>query len=336
MKKESLDWAKYLAADISENVSEKNWPAIDPTRTDFEANLRFVANLIGAAGDAELMLMRFKDGMTFKNIAKAKSLSANTISVRIQNILDKVLRWPFYEYLACGVGENPDDVYKNKHGFLSESTSVRAICFLNNIRGRAISGKLSVGGFKTIGDILRASREDLLETQGIGESSLVSIYYILTTAGFRCEHLAPPAQNGEGGKSRPPAASMLFIGKGTYSIGATTTDANGNVIKSVPPHWEPSDEGGSIVVGKMYARSKRQIGSAEVYGDWDAAGYLEEILRLLSPARPINIPDFRAISNNAQKDGQDWYLCEYCTKTNCRDCIVRRWREENEELENGN
>jgi hypothetical protein len=65
-------------------------------------------------------------------------------------------------------------------------------------------------------------------------------------------------------------------------------------------------------------------GAAEVYGDWEAAQYLSRVVQLIHPNRKINIPDLEAMIRGAKKDGFD--ICDYCPDLNCRDCIVKEWK----------
>lgn len=68
-------------------------------------------------------------------------------------------------------------------------------------------------------------------------------------------------------------------------------------------------------------------GPAEVFGDWQAAQYLAEVVELIHPNRQINVPDLEAMIRRAAKDGLD--LCEYCDGPYmCQECIVKEWRED--------
>lgn len=125
--------------------------------------------------------------------------------------------------------------------------------------------------------------------------------------------------------------SMIFIAKGTCKLGVTRRDKDGNVTESTPAQFIWDEKGGSIAVGHMDPESKEIYeDTVSIFGDWDAAGYLEDALKLLKPKRRINIPDLRAIVQAAyEEDGCD-LLCDYCKSVNCRDCIVREWKEEME------
>lgn len=125
--------------------------------------------------------------------------------------------------------------------------------------------------------------------------------------------------------------SMIFLAKGVCKLGVIQRDKDGNVASSTQAQFTFDDTGSSIAVGEMDPETKEINGElVYIFGDWDAAGYLEEALRLLKPRRRINIPNLRAIVQEAyEEDGCD-LLCDYCKSVNCRDCIVREWREEME------
>lgn len=122
--------------------------------------------------------------------------------------------------------------------------------------------------------------------------------------------------------------SIVFIAKGTITMGMTKTDKEGNVASHTPAQFSFNDNGGSVAVGVLDPetfRPKEPISA--LYGVWDAAGYLSEALQLLKPTRPDNIPDFKEIMQNAMKDNIDF--CEYCQSGyNCGDCIIREWEAE--------
>ena len=123
--------------------------------------------------------------------------------------------------------------------------------------------------------------------------------------------------------------SMIFIAKGVCHLGQRQKDKNGNVVKETPAKFAWDNAGGSIAIGKMDPNSKEIYeDTVSIYGDWDAAGYIEEMLKLLQPARTVNIPDLKKIVQTAyQEDGND-LLCDYCKSMNCRNCIIKEWKEE--------
>ena len=126
--------------------------------------------------------------------------------------------------------------------------------------------------------------------------------------------------------------SMIFLAKGTCTMGRTQTDKDGNVVSSTPAQFTADDTGGSVVVGVLDPETMKPVEPVEtVYGDWDAAGYLAKALELLKPGRRINIPDFQMLVQNLWKDaGID--ICDHCHNFyNCRDCIVNEWKEEAED-----
>ena len=122
--------------------------------------------------------------------------------------------------------------------------------------------------------------------------------------------------------------SMVFIVTGTCTFGVTTRDKDGNILESRPAQFTPTKDGGSVAVGLLDPETMQPIEITSMYGDWDAAGYMAEILKLLNPVRKINLPDLKEIVKAAyQEDGND-LLCDYCKSMNCRDCIIKEWREE--------
>lgn len=124
--------------------------------------------------------------------------------------------------------------------------------------------------------------------------------------------------------------SVIFLATGTCTMGVTTRDKDGNIIESRPAQFTYDDKGGTVVVGKLDPETMKPTEPVDiVYGDWDAAGYLAEALELLKPRRQVNIPDFKAIIQAfIEKDNIDF--CDYCPNLNCRDCIVKEWKEEAE------
>ncbi len=122
--------------------------------------------------------------------------------------------------------------------------------------------------------------------------------------------------------------SMVFLAKGTCTLGITKRNKDGSVKNSTQAQFTFDGIGGSIAVGHMDPESKEIYDdTVSIFGDWDAAGYMAEMLKLLKPARKVNIPDLKAIVQAAyQEDGND-LLCDYCKSMNCRDCIIKEWKE---------
>lgn len=126
--------------------------------------------------------------------------------------------------------------------------------------------------------------------------------------------------------------SIIFLAKGTATIGMTTRDAAGNVTSHTPAQftWDDTGKGGSVAIGELDPETlqpKEPI--TGLYGDWDAAGYLAKAMELLKPRRQVNIPDFKALIQAAiETDNID--ICDYCPRAgyDCRDCIVTEWKEE--------
>lgn len=131
--------------------------------------------------------------------------------------------------------------------------------------------------------------------------------------------------------------NALFMAVGTCKIGHTTRDADGNIIEHTDASFTPDDDGGSVVIGriKFTDDAMEQDGPAEIFGNWDAAGYLAHAMEILSPNRTPNIPDFKAIVKHMLKNqfGMDCPFREYCNSCNCSDCIVSEWVEEAQEGE---
>ena len=122
--------------------------------------------------------------------------------------------------------------------------------------------------------------------------------------------------------------TLVFLAKGKAHLGCTRTDEHGNVISTTPSRFELDPDGGCIGVGALDPETMAPIGEAALFGDWDAAGYLSRVLELAQPTRAVNIPDFKAMFRAAAEDGDEDVFCQYCTGLNCRDCIVREWKEE--------
>ena len=123
--------------------------------------------------------------------------------------------------------------------------------------------------------------------------------------------------------------SVVFLAKGKCTLGENRMDKDGNVIESTPARFTIDTAGGSVAVGLLDPDTMHPIEPVTgIFGDWDAAGYMTEVLQLLRPTRQVNIPDLKAIVQAAyQEDGND-LLCDYCKSMNCHNCIVREWKEE--------
>lgn len=126
---------------------------------------------------------------------------------------------------------------------------------------------------------------------------------------------------------------MIFLAKGTCTMGMTKTDKDGNVVESTSAQFTFDGTGGSIAIGEMDPDTKEiKEESVSIFGDWDAAGYLAETMELLKPRRKVNIPDFKAIIQAAYKEDGNDLVCDYCPRAgyDCHDCIVKEWKEEAE------
>ena len=76
---------------------------------------------------------------------------------------------------------------------------------------------------------------------------------------------------------------MVFLAKGTCTLGVTKKDKDGNVESSTQAQFTFDDAGGSIAVGEMDPDTEKiDAETVSIFGDWDAAGYLAEVLKLWS------------------------------------------------------
>ena len=122
--------------------------------------------------------------------------------------------------------------------------------------------------------------------------------------------------------------SMIFLGTGHCHLGFAERDKDGNIKESTPAHFEFADGGPCVAIGTVDPDAQNVQDTftiTDIFGDYDAAGYLTGAMEQLKPARPVNIPDFAAIIQAAIKDGVD--ICDYCQGLNCRDCAVTEWKE---------
>ena len=121
----------------------------------------------------------------------------------------------------------------------------------------------------------------------------------------------------------------IILMKGTCYLGHTTTDKDGNIISSSPARFETDPDGGCVAVGE-FDPDTNEISAIVPYGDYDAAGYLSAVMEAIAPARKPNIPDFKGILGRMAADYGDDIPCDYCNDRggNCRECIVERWKEE--------
>ena len=122
--------------------------------------------------------------------------------------------------------------------------------------------------------------------------------------------------------------SAVFLATGDVYFGERRMDENGNVTEVVAPRFEPKPHGSCVVVSEMNPESLENVGDADIFGDYDAAGYLGRVLEILQPARALNVPDLKGIFKSALEAGDTDYICEYCPRYDCRDCIVREWKED--------
>ena len=125
--------------------------------------------------------------------------------------------------------------------------------------------------------------------------------------------------------------NALLVARGDCRLGTVRHDADGNVVERTGAKFETNDEGGCIAICELDPETMEPVSASDVYGDWDAAHFLERVLEKLGPGRPVNVPDFRDILKKAVADGSDDdFFCDYCGRRgySCRDCIVTEWKED--------
>lgn len=123
--------------------------------------------------------------------------------------------------------------------------------------------------------------------------------------------------------------SMIFLAMGTCQLGMTRRDKDGNIVEESQARFVLDDAGGSVAVGEIDPQTKEvKENTVSIYGDWQAADYLQEVLEHIKPRRAINIPDFKAIIQAAYREDGCSLVCDYCKGLNCMDCIVKEWMEE--------
>ena len=66
---------------------------------------------------------------------------------------------------------------------------------------------------------------------------------------------------------------MIFLVKGTCTLGAKFRGKDGSIVKEIPATFTSDPNGGSVAVGIMDDDTMEQIGNAEIYGDFDPAGF---------------------------------------------------------------
>ncbi len=125
--------------------------------------------------------------------------------------------------------------------------------------------------------------------------------------------------------------SMIFLTTGNCYLGRRDRDENGKIIKEIPPHFEYDDNGSCVVIGKLNPDTMEQICDADVFGDFNASGYLKKALKLLNPQRDIDIPNFKAIVRSLLHDNID--ICDNCFEMNCKNCIVSEWKQEDKQCD---
>lgn len=123
--------------------------------------------------------------------------------------------------------------------------------------------------------------------------------------------------------------SLIFIATGRATMGINRVDKDGNITELVPSRFEFASDGPCVAVGELDPETMKINGDADLFGNWDTAGYLKRVQEKLKPVRRGNVPDLAAIIRAMHKDGVD--VCEYCRTYNCRDCIVDQWKEEEDD-----
>lgn len=120
--------------------------------------------------------------------------------------------------------------------------------------------------------------------------------------------------------------SMIFLATGNCYLGRTDRDKDGKIIKEIPPHFEHDYNGSCVILGKLNPDTMERIGEADIFGDFNASGYLNKALKLLNPQRNIDIPNLKEIVQSLNKDGVE--ICNYCNSFNCSNCIISEWKRE--------
>lgn len=62
---------------------------------------------------------------------------------------------------------------------------------------------------------------------------------------------------------------MIFLAKGTCTLGRVSRDKDGNIIEQTPAKFEAGQDGGCIAVGILNDETMDQVGQAELFGDFD-------------------------------------------------------------------
>ena len=75
---------------------------------------------------------------------------------------------------------------------------------------------------------------------------------------------------------------MIFLVKGTCTLGIKVRGKDGSIVKEIPATFTSDPNGGSVAVGIMDDDTMEPLGNAELYGDYDQAGYLSRALELLN------------------------------------------------------
>ena len=122
--------------------------------------------------------------------------------------------------------------------------------------------------------------------------------------------------------------TAVFLVRGNAYMGANKIDADENVTESTPARFETQEDGSCVAVGKFDPDTGTIQGIDGVYGDFHASGYLKKTLEMLHPDRQLDVPDFKSIFKTALREGDLDYICEYCPRCDCRDCIVNIWKQE--------
>lgn len=121
--------------------------------------------------------------------------------------------------------------------------------------------------------------------------------------------------------------SIIFLAKGTATMGMRKLDNAGNIVESRPAQFTFDDAGSCVAIGELDQETFQPKGPITgLFADWDASGYLSMALELLKPSRQMNIPDFEAIIKEAFRYGVD--VCDYCRVIDCNNCAVKEWKED--------
>ena len=102
----------------------------------------------------------------------------------------------------------------------------------------------------------------------------------------------------------------ILLERGTFSLGHTTHGKDGNIVESVPPHWDAEEDGPSIAIVPVDTNTREQNGEAYIVAARDLNRIAEEIKGNLGLDAAL-VPDLKGIATKL-KDECGLCLCDYC------------------------